>query len=496
LKSSRPSNRIFFVAVFLAQLAFFVPVSRLRFVDGDEGFYLMASRLVMLGRLPYHDFLLTQMPLVPYAYGSWMRITGMTWTSARLLSAIMAAIVGAALSYEVVQQSGRRAAGIVAASIYVFSTPVVAWFTTVKTYGVSTLLLFSAYSIVIRRPGSPWMWILAGACLGGSTDARLYFGGLLPVFLWWIWRQHSPGRRQAATGAFVAGFLASLAPNLYLFLRDPRIWYFDNLGFHAVRSHSGLVGAVTSKLLIVSWVFLAPGDGNGAQMLLLTLGAVLVLRSTKPSPATRLALAIALVLGVICILPTPPFVQYFCVLLPFLILFAVTCLAAWSDRTQKRALACVAAVILFAGLALGLLQRFLLTGYQVAGILDPAAAADWRISSVTAVSKAVDARIRPGEQVLSLWPGYLFQSQAMPSAGLETNAGTYLADRLTHEQQNRFHILSAAEIIQDITAGKPRLVVLGNYEYALPQDPPFRDALVKAGYRIEQQFGKTTLWMR
>lgn len=465
-------------------------------MDGDEGFYLMASRLVMLGRLPYHDFLLTQMPLVPYAYGSWMRIAGMTWMSARLLSAIVASILGAALSHEVLRQSGRTKTAIAAALLYILSTPVVAWFPTVKTYGISTLLLFAAYAMVIRRPASLWTWALAGACLGGSMDARLYFGALLPVFLWWIWRQHSPDRRPAAMGAFVAGVVALVAPNLYLFFRDPRAWYFDNLGFHAIRSQSGLIGGFASKLLIAKWLFLAPGDGNGAQMLLMTFGTVFVLRGTKLSPGTKLALTIALVLSVICLLPTPPFVQYFCVVIPFLILFVVTGLADWFRRTQRYALACVAGGILFAGAAVTPLQRFLFTGYQVAGILDPSAAADWRISSVAAVSKAVDARIHPGEQVLSLWPGYLFQSQALPVAGLETNAGTYIGDRLPYEQQITFHILSPGEIIRDITARKHRLVVLGNYEYAVPQDPPFREALANAGYRVEQQFGKTTLWMR
>jgi hypothetical protein len=496
LERSRPSIRIFFLVVFLLQLASLVPVSRLRFIDGDEGFYLMTSRLVVMGRLPYHDFLLTQTPLVPYAYGSWMQIAGSTWLSARLLSAILAAILGAALSCEVLRHSGRVTAGIAAALIYVSSTLVVVWFTTVKTYALSALLLFTAYSITVRRPASAWAWILAGVCLGGSADARLYFGALLPVFLWWICRQHSPDRRRAAVAAFVAGFVISLAPNIYLALRDPRTWYFDNLGFHAIRSNSGLVGGFASKLLIASWLFLAQGDGNGPQMLLLTYGTVLAWRNTKPSPAMKLALSIALVLGVICLLPTPPFVQYFCVIVPFLIVFVCAGLADWSGRARRRSLACIGGVVLFVGLAIGPLQRFLLTGQQVAGVLDPAVAADWRISSVTAVSRAVDARIHPGEQVLSLWPGYLFQSQAMPFPGLENNAGTYLAGRLSPEQQATFHILSPTGIIQDITARRPRLVVLGNYKYALPQDPPFRESLVRAGYKLDWQLGDTTLWMR
>ena len=61
------------IFVFLVEFSVFLTVSRFRLVDGDEGFYLLTSRLVTEGKLPYRDFLLTQMPLLPYAYGWWMR---------------------------------------------------------------------------------------------------------------------------------------------------------------------------------------------------------------------------------------------------------------------------------------------------------------------------------------------------------------------------------------------------------------------------------------
>src|SRR5262249_13938397 len=67
--------------------AVFVPVSFLRLVDGDEGTYLLVSRLVADGRVPYHDFFYPQMFLLPYVYGAWMKVVGYSWYAARLLSA-------------------------------------------------------------------------------------------------------------------------------------------------------------------------------------------------------------------------------------------------------------------------------------------------------------------------------------------------------------------------------------------------------------------------
>src|SRR5207247_2352436 len=52
------------LAVLLA--AVFVPMSLLRLVDGDEGTYLLVSRLVVDGQVPYHDFFYPQMILLPY----------------------------------------------------------------------------------------------------------------------------------------------------------------------------------------------------------------------------------------------------------------------------------------------------------------------------------------------------------------------------------------------------------------------------------------------
>jgi hypothetical protein len=47
------------VIVLVSQLALFIPIAMLRTVDADEGFYLLASRLVFEGRVAYTDFLYT-----------------------------------------------------------------------------------------------------------------------------------------------------------------------------------------------------------------------------------------------------------------------------------------------------------------------------------------------------------------------------------------------------------------------------------------------------
>ena len=77
--------RLLLIPVFLAEVLFFVFIARHRFVDGDEGFYLLASRLVLMHKKPYLDFSYLQAPLLPYVYAGWLRVVGLSWASARLI---------------------------------------------------------------------------------------------------------------------------------------------------------------------------------------------------------------------------------------------------------------------------------------------------------------------------------------------------------------------------------------------------------------------------
>lgn len=462
----------------------------------------MASRLVTHGKLPYHDFLWTQMPLMPYIYGSWMRLDGMTWFSARTLSAILAALLGVALYDEVARQTGKWIAGLLAVLLFMTSASIFAWFTIVKTYTLSTLLLFLAYRIAVRGPcdhPSRW-WIAAGMCLGLSVDVRLYIAGLLPVLAWWIVRHAMAGLRLRCLLLFCCGFALALFPNLYLFARDPGAYYFGNLGFHAIRSGVSLIGDFDDKLTTLGELVRPGGDGNALQMVLLLLTLPLSIRPGV-SNAARLALILTLALAFICVLPTPTYAQYFCVTIPFLIVFAVCSMSNLLDALphgKKRtcvAMACAVMAPAFAYAAIPDYRRFLETGVQVSGI-DPGTAFNWRIRTILTVSNSIDHRIQPGEPVMSLWPGYVFQSKAEPYPGLENNSATYLAEDLSPSLRNRYHILSPGAILAGIAWHKPKWVVLGNQQSMLVEAEPYEKMLLAAGYRVICQTGGTRLWMR
>ena len=86
--------KLLLAPVFIALLCFFLYVSRNRLIDGDEGFYLLASRLVLEHKTPYLDFFYTQAPLLPYVYALWMKFAGVTWVAGRTLPALLTSLLG------------------------------------------------------------------------------------------------------------------------------------------------------------------------------------------------------------------------------------------------------------------------------------------------------------------------------------------------------------------------------------------------------------------
>ena len=100
-----PATWILLSIVFVAQAIVFRFIALHRFVDGDEGFYLSASRLVLLHKRPYLDFFYTQAPLLPYVYAGWMKVAGVTWISAKTFAAMLTALLGTLLCEEVWHQT-------------------------------------------------------------------------------------------------------------------------------------------------------------------------------------------------------------------------------------------------------------------------------------------------------------------------------------------------------------------------------------------------------
>jgi len=465
-----------FLIVLVLQAVFFFYVSQHRLVDDDEGYYLLASRLVIQHKTPYLDFFYQQAPLLPYVYAAWFKLAGLSWVSARIFCALLSTLVGGLIYLHVSRVTGKWLAGACAVLLFATASLDFPWYPIVKTFALAMLFLFPAYMILSRlSPATPgWLVAAAGALFGLSANTRSYIVGLLPVFLWWLWRGCATDSRSSEewdTGRlrrvlwFAGGVAVGALPSLVLFFASPSAFLYNNLGYHAMRTNSGLVGDFENKFWVIAAMLF--GAYTGFQLTVTSLAAVvlIVVRRVR-QPASLLALVLGIGIGIISMLPTPASIQYFSLVMPFLIVAAVIAASDYLQRAQppgtlRRAqMACAALVAGFVLFAVPVFRQYLFTGRKVPGIHGAADVPNWTLARLNEVSAAVDELAAPGEQVASFFPGYIFATHADPYPGLEDNFAIPVAYNLSPEQRAQFHMITTADLDRALAHHEPRLVVV------------------------------------
>jgi len=491
-----------FLGIVVFESVWFFYISQQRLIDGDEGFYLLAARLVLEHRAPYLDFFYTQAPLLPYVYAGWLKLFPISWAWARAFSALLTVIVGALVFEHVCHQTKRWMAGVAATVLYCSSALVFAWFPTAKTFSLSAIFLFSTYVILTRVSSSKSKWVtaLAGLLFGLSVDARSYIIAIVPVFLWWI-LVSDPARRAARVVWFLGGVVVGLTPSLVLFVASPDVFLFNNLGYHALRSDAGLIGGWRNKARI-AWL-LVIGNHTGFQFSLLSATYLaLSVFSRARKDAALFAFLIAFALGLVCLLPTPSQLQYFSVVMPFLIA-AVVCsasefLAELRSPAATRAATVAIVICLASSVGFGVVsfREYLFTGKDVPGIVVAANAHNWTVNHVVAVSEAIDQVALPGEQIASFWPGFVFATRAEIYPGFENDFGIYIAARLSPEKREKYHVLTTKEIMSDFAHHGPEFAVVGNQgDTSGGPDYAATTAMVRSsGYTLVRKVGEAGIY--
>jgi hypothetical protein len=497
------ARKVLLIPIAMVLLVLSVEASRHRFIDADEGFYLLAARLVFEGKLPYVDFLYTQMPLLPYIYGLWMQFWGESWLSGRLFSACLTAGLGVLLYVHVCSRTRKWTLAIFAVMLFSSSTLMFGWLPVVKTYALSNLLLFACYTLTARVSAASSMgtFFVCGLLLGVSMEVRLYFAAALPVFLLWIWRHPKLIEKGRPIRWFLAGFSSATLPVILLLGMDPGTFIFNTVGIHAMRSGIGLIGGFAQKFAVLLELLIGGPRGNGIQFSTLLLLSVWSFHNKSMERPERLALGLAVVLGLICFAPTPSYVQYFCVMFPFLLAAAVCSFGnllfvrSGQEKVWLKVAVCTGAV-LYVAASIPDYRKYFITGEGLNGIYRKKDPFNWTLPAVSAVSRAIDEFAVPGEPVMSFWPGYMIESKAAVYRGFEADSGRMFSAALSLEQLMKFHLASRAGVETDIATRIPRIVVMGNQEYWHESQQPYVDALDRAGYLVARRMGNTSIYMR
>jgi hypothetical protein len=485
------------LAVVLAQLPVFVTLGMLRTADADEGFYLLASRLVNEGRLPYIDFMYIQMPLVPYVYGVWMKLFGLSWYAGRLLSALLATALGTLIFSYAVRTFRNPSLAWMGVSLYLLSAFVLAWNTVVMTYALSGLLLFAAFFVLHAWPKvfASTRFLASGFLLGLAIDSRLLLVPAIAAFLIGL-RKLDGGERSTVrrSAEWLVGLVVGLAPSVFFVLVDAQAFIFGNLSFHALRNGSGLVGAWPQKGAMLAELLnirSAGGESIAFQVpLLLGLNAYYIVLIVRRRASITIAFTASVLIAAALLLPTPTYSQYFVVIVPFVIVNALFALDALRREIGKAGVPTairdhlrIACGVFLAGY--GLVVPIVIYKYvswigpAVPGLhqVDPR---DWSLPNIRRVSSAVDQFSGRGTQVLVWWPGYLLETQALPVAGME-NHGWMEIGNAGHGRV-RPKIASPSTVEAALTRREPRLVVLG-----LLAPKRYRDVALADGYVVADQ---------
>lgn len=467
---SVPALNTWLAALLLA--AVFVPMALARLADGDEGAYLFAAKLVTEGKHPYFDFSYPQMPLLPYLYGLWMKIVGVSWYGGRALSTIFAIALGLALHRHLARSTGHRQLASLGVALFAFSGLSFAWYPIVHSFVFPTLMLVLAVALLDSTLAT-WKYFLSGFCLGLGIDTRFYVVVALPTLAVEVVRRERGRAAGRQLGAMAAGLLLAVAPALYVFLLDPDRFIFNVLRHHALRSTAeGAIGEFGQKASAVM-TLLTLGNAEGAISLqftilfILSVGLIVSrLAAREPLPPSA---SIAILLLVVSVLPTPTYPQYMCMALPFLIVNAVllvadvrTALTGYPVALERLRAALLVVVALY---VLG--SAVDLSRYVASGDVTPSGKADdWRIGTINAVASAIDEVTPPDDRlVMTWWPGYIVQSRQAILPRTENHFNLWYAAKLGSSEVQRYKYMTIEELIWHIRHHTARTVVLGNWVF-------------------------------
>jgi len=371
----------------------------------DEGFHLLAARLILAGKRPYADFLFAQTPLNAYWNALIMRLTGVGWRIPQAMAALETAGAVWLISSYVLRRS--RLPVAIGLAFLIGLNDVVVWYGCIpQSYGLCMLLSAAAFRFTVGERA-----LFAGLASGAAASASLLAAPSGAVLFIRMWRRP----------AFLAGALLALSPVLWALATTPRQFVFDVVGFHVNYRQVQWSGWVAHDAgVLTSWL----DSGTGLILVGLAIAGIWVGRSR---PDVRLCAWVACVASAYVATAHPTFPQYFTVAVPFAAVLASAALEKVSGRWPAAAIA----MLMVAALAREIWQEH----------------GDFSWGTLAPVIAKVKQVATPGARVLADEHIYLMAG-IMPPEGLEWSSGHKIEMPL--DQARPLHVLPQSELDKQI----------------------------------------------
>jgi Dolichyl-phosphate-mannose-protein mannosyltransferase len=499
-------RRVLFVAVGLASLFYLIGLvyyAQVRPLDGDEGYYTTAARLVWEGKVPYRDFSYPQGILLPYIYSWVWAVHPHSLVAMRFVSVACGAI--AVLLWGIWLLSAQRfttAVALATFAVVVFNPYWVWWNVAVKTFAVANLLvsvvMICLYA-ALRSQRAKWYFI-AGLALGACASVRSLYAPLVPFVLLWLLHMewHTSKRGFAGTLAFLAGAACGVLPMILSFASDPQAFVFNNMKYRTLLSPHESVRH-TVHVYLNNLLSLLHHTYFVATILIALVGmlSLIKLRNKRELPYDRqdyfyfqLVFLMLLVYIATASIPFPVFDQYFTSpLLPFLVVFIAEGLrVAFRFQTTSPVLLAVIAPILFFSSLQREAEEYASSPYL-------------HLPSFQKVTDALEANSRADDVVLSIWPGYVFESGRRYFPGSENQFNYDIASKIGPEARKRYHLLSKQEVIDAVSSGAASVFISSPSRYYLdafmsPGELQTMRAALAVNYTLAGDFDGVELYRR
>lgn len=478
--------------VFIASTVWFYLLAQSRLIARDEGFYAMAAQLVAGGKHPYFDFFYPQAPWYPYLLALSVELVGASWETIRISSVLLGG-VSAVLVFAITRARTTVVVASFTAVLFLCSSFIFPWIVLAKPYAAALCFMLLAYVLMsnAKRGG---LGLAAGVMLGFAGGVRLYCLALAPLGLWWY--RADPVQRRS----FHLGLALALVPFALLLILDFDLVWFNNVQYHFLRTDAGFLDTLPKRARILENVLglnTNPGFSPWHFGPLL-VGLLLFGWCSLRRPAFKLTLAFVGVLSIVSLVPSPPYEQYFVLVLPFLLIGVATafhdCCSCIDNRYFKILLGLVA--ISYTAVALApvpdLIDRYIVSGEGVRGVRSKDNAPSWSPATLTRIAAEIDAVTAPGEVVLAHWPGHLLGTSALPIAGLENHFGLRIGHKLTPEQRGSYKVLNYTEAIRALSAPGSRTAILA----PLAVRRYYGKALEEHNYQMVREIGGISIYQR
>ncbi len=480
---------------FLLSGLFFSFLGLNRFLAADEGFYLLAAKEVYFGRDLYLDFFYPQMPLFPYFYGLFLKVIGYSWEIARLIAALISC--GCAVLLYLRLKALRAPFFIIfGLALFLGSGLVLSWFPTAKTYSLSTLFLLIAYLSIKRTFSLPpfFSFFLGGLFIGLAVNTRLFYCITIPFFLFDIILCH---RKNALRPVlfFLLGGVATYLPHLYYIVHDSSAYWFNNVGYHLVRSHRSAELDEIARNTIYNILFAFQPDErmDGFQFpMLFYVTCFSGIYSLIAHRFLSLATMIGLSLFAMSLSPDPIHLQYFSTVVPFFILGTCESLAKGKELKKWVFLLLLLFSVEYLRHTPDAIYRSTTSGIGVKGVEEGKEHLS-QISIASYVGYALDKHTDSGELVLAQWPGYLLESHARIYPGMENQFWIRISHKLTEEERKDYHLFTREELWKEIL--RPNLSTVVIDQRKVSRYFP-RKRLQQAGYVVVENVHGVLIWKK